>query len=98
MIANIVFSAMINMGAAGEILSGAKGVQLFMQFQALHATPSYTFMISGIERMFALMIHISLSVIVFYSVYENRRLWLYRQQSFCAHCSTFPMRCHLWAY
>ena len=35
------------------------------------------FLIPGFERMFALTIHISLSVIVFYSVYENRRLWLY---------------------
>ena len=50
---------------------------LAAQIQALAATPSYMFLISGLERMAALTIQISLSVLVFYAVYENRRVWLY---------------------
>jgi uncharacterized membrane protein YhfC len=45
--------------------------------QALAIKPSYMFLISGIERMLALTIQIALSVVVFYSVYGERKFWLY---------------------
>ncbi len=46
------------------------------QIQALAATPSYMFLITALTHVGA-RIQISLSVLVFYAVYENRRVWLY---------------------
>jgi uncharacterized membrane protein YhfC len=48
-----------------------------LQGEALVTTPSYLFLIGGIERMFTIGIQISLSIIVYYSVYGNKKLWLY---------------------
>jgi uncharacterized membrane protein YhfC len=35
------------------------------------------FLVSGIERLFAIAIQLSLSVVVFYSVFAAKKVWLY---------------------
>ncbi len=73
MLMNLITVISANSGGAALDQNPA----LAAQIQALAATPSYMFLISGLERMSALAIQISLSVLVFYAVYENRRVWLY---------------------
>lgn len=70
MIANLVYTLTLSDGMSTDLLK-------YMDQMTLAATPSYLFLISGVERMLALTIHIALSVIVFYSVYEPRKIWLY---------------------
>lgn len=77
MINAIVTSVLVNSGNIEALTSGPNGERIAAQIQAIAATPPAMFLLPGLERMFALTIHISLSVVVFYSVYENRRLWLY---------------------
>lgn len=77
MINAVVASILSNSGNLGQLTAGANGELIAAQIQSIAVTPSAMFLIPGFERMFALTIHISLSVIVFYSVYENRRIWLY---------------------
>lgn len=77
MINAVVMSVFANSGNIAQLTSGPNGALVTAQLQAIAATAPAMFLLPGFERMFALTIHISLSVIVFYSVYENRRLWLY---------------------
>ena len=77
MINAIASSVIVNTGNIATLTSGKDGAAIAAKLQAIAATPSAMFLLSGAERMFALTIHIALSVIVFYSVYEKRRFWLY---------------------
>jgi len=72
-IASIVMSVAANAGQ----FEGKHDLLAFMELQTTVSTPSAMFLVTGVERMFTLAVHLALSVIVFYSVYENRRLWLY---------------------
>ncbi|MDR1913150.1 MAG: YhfC family intramembrane metalloprotease [Clostridiales bacterium] len=68
MIGNLVLSVVINLGLTSvppEIISG------------LTEIAPYMFLIGGFERIFAIAIQISLSVIVFYSVFYNGKWWIY---------------------
>ncbi len=72
--------AMINalvLSVIANSTNGSYDTMVFIEAAVNAAQPPATFLLSGIDRIFTLSIHISLSVIVFYSVYENRRLWLY---------------------
>jgi uncharacterized membrane protein YhfC len=51
--------------------------QINTQITTILTTSPYLFLIGGIERVFAICIQISLSIIVFYSVYGKNKLWLY---------------------
>ncbi len=77
MISTIATSVMFNGGNAAALTSGPNAELVAKQLQAIAETPSAMFLVAGAERMFALTIHIALSVIVFYSVYGKRRTWLY---------------------
>jgi uncharacterized membrane protein YhfC len=77
MVNALVLSVVANSGNLAQLTSGPNGALVTAQIQSLASTAPAMFLVSGVERMFALTIHIALSVIVFYSVYENRRLWLY---------------------
>lgn len=77
MINAIAMSAIVNGGNAAMLTSGENGALVAAKLQAIAAAPPTQFLLAGAERMFALAIHIALSVIVFYSVYEKRRAWLY---------------------
>ena len=71
MINTLIFSVIANS------TNGSYDLLVFMEASINAAQPPSSFLLSGVDQMFALTKHISLSVIVFYSVCENRRLWLY---------------------
>jgi uncharacterized membrane protein YhfC len=58
-------------------LQGEALEQINAQITTLLTTSQYLFLVSGIERVFAINIQLSLSIIVFYSVYGKNKLWLY---------------------
>jgi len=70
MIGNLAISVMINRGADVPLLSGE-------QLTALVSTKPPVFLMGGIERVFALIIQISLSVLVWYAVTGKGKLWLF---------------------
>jgi uncharacterized membrane protein YhfC len=77
MVSAIIFSFMLKSGNLdlnayqGETLN-----QMNAMIETLNATEPIMFLIAGIERVFALCIQISLSVVVFYAVYAGK-FWLY---------------------
>lgn len=74
MVSTIIFSINANIG---NFNTGENMEQINAQIAAIASMPSYTFLISGMERIFAICIHISLSIIVFYSVFVKNKIWLY---------------------
>jgi uncharacterized membrane protein YhfC len=79
MAANMVFCIILNTGNIEMLtgkLQGQALEQMNVQLYALINTESYMFLLGGIERIFAVTIQISLSVIVFYSVY-SKKIWLF---------------------
>jgi uncharacterized membrane protein YhfC len=72
LISAIVFCVMINTGNI-EIITGKLQGQTLERMNAqlttLTTTSPYLFLVGGLERVFAIIVHLSLSVIVFYSVY-----------------------------
>jgi uncharacterized membrane protein YhfC len=81
MINNIVISVMINTGSIETVLASLEGAtleQAKVQFSSLATVATPQFLIGGIERVFAIGIQLSLSVLVFYAVFgTKRRQWLY---------------------
>ena len=80
MINNIVWSFMINSGRIAELTGSLSGDQLAQAQQAiglLISTPSYQFLLGGAERLFAILLHISLSVLVWFAVKWEGKLYLY---------------------
>lgn len=72
MITNIVLGMLINSGGI-SLLPAA----IAESTSALITTSPFTFLASGIERLSAIIIHISLSVLVWYSVKDKRKRYLY---------------------
>lgn len=71
MINNIVLAFMINSGTIEAVQSGLQGAaatRLGTQITALTTTQPYMFLVGGAERIFAIAIQISLSVLVWYAV------------------------------
>jgi uncharacterized membrane protein YhfC len=80
MVNSIIFSIILYTGNIETItgkLQGEALEQINTQITALLTTSPYLFLVSGIERVFAICIQLSLSIIVFYSVYGKNKLWLY---------------------
>ena len=80
MLNTIPWSLMINNGSISTLLGSLSGDQLAQAQQSvtlLAATPSYQFLLGGVERLFAIALHIALSVIVWFSVKWNGKLYLY---------------------
>jgi uncharacterized membrane protein YhfC len=80
MINTIIFSIILNVGNIETItgkLQGESLEQINTQITTILTTSPYLFLVGGIERVFAICIQISLSIIVFYSVYGKNKLWLY---------------------
>ncbi|GHU87661.1 putative membrane protein YhfC [Spirochaetia bacterium] len=80
MINAIVSSIMINSGSVETItgkLQGPALEQANAQLTALITTAPYLFLIGGLERIFAIGIQMSLSVMVFYAVFSKGKWWLY---------------------
>jgi len=73
MIGNILVCLMINSGDTASLSdANLPGVVAVMQ-----STPSITFLAGGIERIIAMTVHISLSVVVLCSVIRPGMMWLY---------------------
>jgi uncharacterized membrane protein YhfC len=77
MITNLVFSLWINTGTIALLPESMHGVSTEAISVTLSNTAPYMFLIGGIERLFAIAIQISLSVIVFYSVFCKGKWWLF---------------------
>jgi uncharacterized membrane protein YhfC len=80
MINTIIFSIMINTGNMKGIaaqLQGDASEQINAQMTAIVTTSPYLFLAGGIERIFSIGVQLSLSIIIFYSVYGKNKLWLY---------------------
>jgi len=74
-VSNIISSIMINFGQAEVMLSQldpSLQEQVYNQFCALWTTPSINFFMGGFERITAIILHISLSIIVFKSVKKHK--------------------------
>jgi uncharacterized membrane protein YhfC len=80
MISSIATSIIINTGnietitgkLQGDVLAAANS-----QLTALITTAPYVFLVSGIERVMAMAVQLSLSAIVFYAVFGKKKTWLY---------------------
>jgi uncharacterized membrane protein YhfC len=80
MISSIVTSIIINTGNIESITGSLQGDALAAanyQITTIITTAPYMFLVGGFERVFAIAVHISLSVVVFYSVFGKNKLWLY---------------------
>jgi uncharacterized membrane protein YhfC len=76
----VVGSVIINTGNIEVITGRYQGEALAAmnnQIAALLVTAPHMFLISGIERMMAIAVQLSLSVMVFYAVFGKNKLWLY---------------------
>jgi uncharacterized membrane protein YhfC len=74
MISNIAYSMMINTGSISTLAESVPGdmlVQLQEAVDQLITTPSYMFLMGGIERISAIALHIALSVLVWFAT-KNR--------------------------
>ena len=80
MIFAIIASAIINTINIDFITGKLHGEMLTIisgQLNALSTTAPHMFLVSGIERLMAISIQLSLSVIVFYSVFVTNQAWLF---------------------
>jgi uncharacterized membrane protein YhfC len=82
MVSNIIMSIMLNSGAAEQLTAGitdeAQLQSLYKTFELLSSTPSSDFLMSIVERIAAVAIHISLSVLVWFAVKNRGKcFWLY---------------------
>ena len=77
---NVVYSIMINTGQA-ETLKQTMSGEVLAQFEnairTLLKTPSYEFLMGGIERIFAIALQISLSVLVWFAVKKKGKGYLF---------------------
>lgn len=77
---NIVLALTINNGGLGAILApldAATAAQVQAGADQMIGYPPYMFLLAGAERVFALVIHIALSVLVYYAVTRAGKWWLY---------------------
>lgn len=79
-VSNLVVSLMINSGQISAILS-MNGVddttyqQTMAQLMVMGTTPSWQFYMAGVERISAIIFHISLSYLVYLAVKEKKLSW-----------------------
>ncbi|HNR64773.1 MAG TPA: YhfC family glutamic-type intramembrane protease [Atribacterota bacterium] len=82
MISNIIMSVMLNLGLQDKLISGvtdeAKLRTLYATFAVLAGTPPVNFLMGIVERIAAVALHISLSVLVWFAAgKEARCFWFY---------------------
>lgn len=79
MLNNLIWSVLINLGQMDKLTNGLSGdilAQVENAISKLMTTPSYQFLLGGVERVFAVILHIALSVLVWFAV-KKRKFWLY---------------------
>lgn len=75
---NIIISAMINIGIfqnSLQMLDESIRIQTLEQVSALWTIPAYQFFMGGIERIYAIFLHIALSVLVYMSIKHRKKLY-----------------------
>ena len=81
MINNLVVSVMLNNGNAAALTANITNQSqldtMNATFSALASTPSFTFLLSIVERIPAVAMHIAWSVLVWQAAKYSKRLWLY---------------------
>ena len=80
MINNLIYSILINTGGIEKLIAPlpeAARAQMQTVVQALISTPSYQFALGGVERIFAVVLQISLSVLVWFAVKRAGWRWLF---------------------
>ncbi len=80
MINNIIWSILINSGNTA-VLTGSLSGDILKEVEdsigRLLAAHSFDFLLGGVERIFAVVLQISLSVLVWFAVKNRKSLWLY---------------------
>lgn len=76
-ISNIIISIMINIGNINSLVGNTPLDEVMPTFIALTTTPSYNFLLGGLERVFAIVLHIALSVLVYMAVKDRKKIFLY---------------------
>lgn len=69
---NLVLSLMINSGSAGSLSGALSPDALGAAVSALADTPSYMFLLGGVERVFTIAFHIALSVLLLGFIMRGR--------------------------
>ena len=70
MIMNVVFSLQYNAGIPSSLGSAT-------QAQAIASTPFWMMLVGAIERISAVAIHVSLSVLVWFAAKDSKKFWLF---------------------
>jgi uncharacterized membrane protein YhfC len=77
---NIIYSVLINTGRTEVLtapLAGDMRKQVEAAIHALITTPSWYFLIGGVERILAVILQISLSVLVWFAAKKKNRIYYY---------------------
>lgn len=77
---NIIYSVLINTGRTEMLTAPAAGEmrkQVEASIHALMTTPSWHFLIGGVERILAVILQISLSVLVWFAAKKKSRIYYY---------------------
>ena len=80
MITNIIYSVLLNTGHAEVItntLSGDTLTKVETTFTTLATTQSYQFLLGGVERLLAITLQISFSVLMWFAAKKKDKLYLY---------------------
>ncbi len=80
MMSNLTLSIIINAGGLSSITAGLSGdtlAQIEDGARALITTPSWQFLAGAIERVFAIALHLSFSVLLWFAAKKKERIWLY---------------------
>lgn len=70
MVVNAIFSLQYNAGIPSQLGTVSAA-------QTLISTPSWMFLVGAVERIAAVALHISLSVLVWFAAKNGKRFWLY---------------------
>jgi uncharacterized membrane protein YhfC len=74
---NLVYSIMINSGSFAEVIAPQLGPEMSNYIvDQLVGLPSYIFLLAGFERVFTILVHIALSLIVLYGVMNKKPVYL----------------------
>lgn len=71
---NLIFAVMLNSGVSAEML-GLPAETLAAVAQQLTAVPAWMFGVSVVERVFAVIYHLSATILIFWGVNHGKRLF-----------------------
>ncbi|QGU93939.1 YhfC family intramembrane metalloprotease [Clostridium bovifaecis] len=75
-VTNLLFSIIINIGAFDGVLKKMPQAKALNLRDTLINTPSYMFLLGGVERIFIIIFHIALSIIVLEGVVKKNNTYL----------------------